>query len=312
VGPYKVSHTLPTSDESALPPDTWNPLARGSHRRYALPTITLNILSRGVTVQRWTMSRVLALVGRSDTCKVRLHGEGVSRNHCALVCTPLGVWVIDLQRRHGLMVNGTHLGHALLEDGDQIEVGGFTLAIEYVAPPTPPTDNATPQASALVALPGAGIAPGSALARAPGDSMSQELVAGLLRQFGEMQQQMFEQSMTMMFQLFRTMHLEHVGTLRQEMTRLEELNRELNALSSEQAKGTRSVIPPPTTKATTPSAPASAASKPVPEKPTLGLRPPSTDNNPDLHIWLCQRMEAIQQERRGLWDRIIGIVGKKD
>ena len=32
----------------------------------------------------------------------------------------------------------------------------------------------------------------------------------------------------------------------------------------------------------------------------------------DVHIWLCQRMEAIQQERQGIWDRIVGVLKKPE
>jgi pSer/pThr/pTyr-binding forkhead associated (FHA) protein len=344
VGPYRVHLMQPPSDAVALPPDTWNPLARGSHQRYALPTVTLNILNSGMTAYRWPMSRVLAFVGRSEFCKVRLHGKGVARHHCALVGTPLGVWVVDLQRRDGILVNETHVGHALLEEGDRLQVGSFTLCIEYDARPEPlaalPAENATlqsddpaaadlPISTSLVAadfsppgalrpLPGAGlVAAPTQVANVPAESWSPDLVAGLLRQFGEMQQQMFEQSLTMMFQMFRTMHTEQVGTLRQEMARLEELNRELNSLLSVRANGAPSLAPPLTPPAlrlpaaASTSVPRPTSPTPTPEK-LIPAAQPSAADGPDLHVWLCQRMEAIQQERQGLWDRIVGLVGKKD
>ncbi len=138
VGPYQLCLAQADADSIACPPDGWDPLARGSLSRYALPAITLHILNHGTTVFRWPMNRVLAVVGNGDECKVRLRGPGVSKYHCALVCTPLGVWAVDLQRRGGIAINGTLVSHALLEDGDRMQLGSFTLCVECAAAPAPP------------------------------------------------------------------------------------------------------------------------------------------------------------------------------
>jgi pSer/pThr/pTyr-binding forkhead associated (FHA) protein len=351
VGPYRLSveRTAPTS--VALPPDGWDPLARGSVRRYALPSVSLHIRNHGTTVDDWQMNRVLAIVGSAADCKVRLRGPGISKYHCALVCTPTGTWVIDLQRRDGVVVNGTHINHGLLEDGDRLQLGSFTVCIGYDSPPlaeVPDPEKHTTgtnlvasllgMAGGLQSLPKTGPLASAAMgteAGMPAASWSPDLFTGMLRQFGEMQQHMFEQSLTMMFRMFRTMHTEQVGILREEMARLEELNRELNALLTERAKIASPVpqLPAPAAVAS-PAAdtPAKTSLAAPPEKtaaptaPTAPTAPAATDKavpapqpaapadlgSPDLHIWLCQRMEAIQQERQGLWDRIVGLIGKKD
>lgn len=341
VGPYYLSVAPGCADNAAIPPDGWDPLARGSAGRYALPAMRLHILNHGTTVQRWLMNRVLAVIGSDETCKVRLRGPGVSRHHCALVDTPAGVWMIDLQRRGGIDVNGTLVCQALLEDGDQVQLGAFTIIVEDDERTTGPRTFAT-AATATVPPTATDLVPGvfttGALRRLSGvgptahapiqgpggpvaDAWSPELVAGLLRQFGEMQQQMFEQSLTMMFQMFRTMHTEQVGTLRVEMARLEELNRDLQSLVVERRRHESiAESTAPVARADTSSTPAAT---PVPEvgvaaavsdaAPAPAIPAPQTTNpvGDDVHLWLCQRMEAIQEERNGLWERIVGMLGNR-
>jgi hypothetical protein len=183
-----------------------------------------------------------------------------------------------------------------------------------------------------------------------GEPCSADFVSSLLRQFGEMQRQMFDQSMAMMFQMFRTMHGEQVGALREELERLEELNRELQDLLNQRGAVMASSVPfsapagnrgepnradagvtsqEPAPREAPKREPTSAgAPQGVAPDPSLSPRPsrstpPAFDpkksapplsspaEGQDVHLWLCQRMEAIQQERQGLWDRILGTLGKK-
>jgi hypothetical protein len=152
---------------------------------------------------------------------------------------------------------------------------------------------------------------------------------------------MFDHSMTMLFQMFRTMHAEHVGTLRNEIERLDELNRELQALVSLREKTDAEARTPsmPNRRLTADSQPASRdpsqqksanertrsaagsdATLPVPARPAsrteskeaLQSSPAAEQAEPDVHLWLCRRMEEIQHERQGLWDRIVGVLRKQD
>ena len=77
------------------------------------------------------MNRTLALVGRSPECKVLLSGNDVSLFHCSLVRTVLGVWVVNLLAREGTRVNGQLVRAALLEDGDELEVGHYRILLRY-------------------------------------------------------------------------------------------------------------------------------------------------------------------------------------
>ena len=388
VGPYRLSLPPSGPNHSVSVADGWDPWARGSLGQQDSPACSLHIADNGSTVCRWRMNRVLAIVGSSSHCKVRLRGPGVARCHCALICTPAGVWMIDLQRCGGVPVNNVAVGHALLEDGDVLQVGSYAIRVAYdssrASASTPTGDDA---GASLTASPAGGnngheilpqtviLSPAAEVPRAPSlpatgsiastESETASVVSSLLRHFSQMQQQMFDQSLTMMFQMFRAMHREQTDILRDELARLDELNHELRVLMAEKI---RSEPPPaaPSPAAPPPAAPPPAAPSPAappPAAPAAPLSPahpkpnakavsrrgapqpfastPATDTprgnesypaagpatpaaavaspapappspspSEDVHLLLCKRMEALQQERQGLWDRIVGVLGK--
>ena len=78
---------------------------RQSAAEEELPEVALEFVNRlpGPTV--WRMTRMLALVGKASLCRVRLVGNSVSKFHCSLVRTPLGLWVVDLFGKGGITVN---------------------------------------------------------------------------------------------------------------------------------------------------------------------------------------------------------------
>jgi pSer/pThr/pTyr-binding forkhead associated (FHA) protein len=356
VGPYRLSLAGETPDSTPLALDGWNPFARGSIAKRALPAVTLNILNNGTTVCRWRMNRVVALVGNAEICKVRLRGPGVSSFHCGLICTPAGVWVIDLKRQGGVHVNRTPVMHSLLEDGDRLQVGNYTICVAYASAGAPAASAsgadgaallsgqaALPTQSSLLAgglaamhslgpWPAPMVAPPPAAGNAGallGETGNAELLASMMRQFSQMQHQMFDQSLVMLFQMFRTMHGEQTSVLREELARLDALNRELHYLLAEQLKFASPQAATPTTaspRALPPAAdnPKAAAASTrdtsrVPGDPATPPSghdkavPPSATAPPggeDVHVWLCQRMEAIKQERQGLWERVVGAFRK--
>jgi pSer/pThr/pTyr-binding forkhead associated (FHA) protein len=374
VGPYQVSISGEAADGLSSMPNGWDPWARGSHLRYELPAITLSIFNHRKTVSRWPLNRVIALVGSASTCKVRLRGPGMSGYHCALVCTPCGVWLVDLQRRGGVVVNKTPVGHCLLEDGDQLRLGNFTVDVDYDAMPLSSPiaapvatgtqlvvlsdPSARSDATELIPEPRNGTSglalwretnsatvlptsqtSGTTTVGSAAEGLSADLLHSLLQQFSDMQRQMFDQSMMMMFQMFRTMHGEQVEVLRQELERFDELNREVQALLAQRlpdAAASPPVLPAwrtagqaPPAACTRPEASAkreqddqSAANTGKPPHVAIGRTTartgtvsspqPDAASEEDLHIWLCQRMEAIQHERQGLWERITGALRKKE
>jgi pSer/pThr/pTyr-binding forkhead associated (FHA) protein len=377
VGPYRLWLTAEDAASAlgtADTPDAWDPFAKGSLNRYGFPSVVLDISNNGKTLRRWRMNRVVAIVGTAETCKVRLRGHGISRFHCALVCTPAGVWVIDLQRLQGVQINGMPVNHSLLEEGDQLELGNFTICVRYdcAAAESTPVEGSegTAEGLQLADRPGResgneivpgfggamkGLTPwGSAgpsdvdllaasVGSLPAEAWNAEMLPSLLRQFGQMQHRMFDQSLFMMFQMFRTMHGEHVGALREELQRLDELNRELHTLlmqrlngpapsllSASAAQSAVSAVPAareqqpdratPAAAAhrqTTPMSAAPQATAAVPDEgagsnpdKTASASRPAAAAAEDIHLLLCKRMEEIEKERQGVWERIIGRLRK--
>jgi ABC-type multidrug transport system ATPase subunit/pSer/pThr/pTyr-binding forkhead associated (FHA) protein/ABC-type multidrug transport system permease subunit len=68
-----------------------------------------------------------AVLGRDETCSVRLSGIGVSRRHAAIDCDPAACVIIDLGSTFGVRVNGSPVKRHALADGDLITLG----VIEY-------------------------------------------------------------------------------------------------------------------------------------------------------------------------------------
>src|SRR5262249_35156613 len=107
------------------PPATHSPWTNNPE----LPTLRLELRSRNGNHSSWAMDRALALVGRSDVCKVRLVSGTVSPIHCSLLRCAAGLLVLDLGGRDGIRINDWAVPWGILEEGDELAVGEFTLRI---------------------------------------------------------------------------------------------------------------------------------------------------------------------------------------
>ena len=74
-------------------------------------------------------------VGRSASCQIVLHDEGVSRHHCELRPTRTGCALIDLGSTNGTYLNGTKISEAAVRPGDRIVIGQACLVLEAAASP---------------------------------------------------------------------------------------------------------------------------------------------------------------------------------
>jgi pSer/pThr/pTyr-binding forkhead associated (FHA) protein len=272
----------------------------------------------------WGMKRLLALVGGSAGCKVRLRDPSVSRFHCGLVRGPLGVCVIDLMSRSGTRVNGEKIAWAKLEDGDRLQVGPYVLQVRYGS-------SAAVQPTAL--------APAGRVLATPSRSfpapavMDRSLLLPVINEFSLMQQQMFDQfhqTMLMMAELFTALHKEQAGLVREELEHLRRLTRELNALRSEQAmQAARGSAAPalangldvaqPTDKrlseategasilASELAQPKDAATEGAAVQ-AAAVSKKAAPAAPDVHDWLTRRIDALQVERQGRWQKLMSIV----
>jgi len=261
IGPYAVRLEWP---------------ARRARSADALPGVTWELPGRALGQALWRMDRNLVLVGRSPTCRIRIVEPDVSKYHCSLVLTRLGVWAVDLLGQKGLLVNGEPIRCARLEDGDELRVGRHAIRPRYDTPP-PPLETvriepalAINDGAATVIRPAPPKGPTADLptrffprpsvpawpaapASSPSQSSSHELapqagnpgiladpgVSMMFQQFGMMQQQMFDQfhqTMLMMFEGFAALHRESAASIREEFEEVRRLSREIEELRAETAK----------------------------------------------------------------------------
>ena len=319
IGPYTVR------------PD---PPPRRAESARALPGVTWELPGRALSRSLWPMDQEIALVGRSPACKLRIVEADVSKFHCSLVRTRLGVWVVDLLGREGVLVNDQPVRFARLDDGDELRVGRHVIRPRYDNPPAPlPPPAAKPADSGLPATLGPGTAPAwaggevSTYLERPGGIVD-PTISAVVHQFGLMQQQMFDQfhqTMMMMFEGFAAMQRETTGTLREEFERVRELSREIESLRAETTRLAEAAsrpaprltpppLPPPNGNGAAhrpgPAAPAGAP-KPRPVDPVKRPAAPPADPQVDVHSQLLLRLSTIQAERQNRWQKILGMMSGK-
>lgn len=141
------------------------------------------------------------------------------------------------------------------------------------------------------------------------ESEPPDAVAQLLRQLGEIHDQMFaqfQQSLVLMVQLFGCLRKDQLPSMQRELARIQELNNELAQLQSEVARRAAEVDGSPTS----PRTPLPrVAPTPLPEaSAALSSSPDSTA----LHHWVLDRINTLQREQKTQWQSIVGMFsGKK-
>lgn len=74
--------------------------------------------------QKLVLPDVEIMIGRDESCKIRLTSSDVSRQHCAIRPSPEGIFVRDLGSRNGTLINDVVIEEeTLLKPGDVLRVG---------------------------------------------------------------------------------------------------------------------------------------------------------------------------------------------
>ncbi len=314
----------------------------------SLPGVTWEVPGRAIGPSIWRMDRHLALIGRSPSCKIRIVEPDVSKFHCSVVLTVLGVWAVDLLGQNGIFVNDRQVRCARLEDGDELRIGRHTLRAVYDAPPPPlprvePARPSTEPAEPTTVFPPTlfpAAGPGAAhlarlmppMPRPPGRDLAAILeksgvgvdpsVNLLVQQFAMMQQQMFDQfhhTMMMMFEGFAALQREQSSALREEFERVRELSKEIEALRAETARLADAVARPaerPRPATNGHSRPAGPPGQPPPRAigqgdPIRRASPPLPEPGADIHAQLCLRLSTIETERQNRWQKILGMMSSR-
>ncbi len=126
LGPYQVQTLHPGPVGSVA---TFNPMASWPSGPQNGAGLILEVVNLPKRKSRWRIKSVVTLIGRSPDCKMRLMDPSVSSVHCCLVCTPMGLWVIDLLGREGIEVNERPVQFARLADSDDLRVGRFLFRV---------------------------------------------------------------------------------------------------------------------------------------------------------------------------------------
>jgi serine phosphatase RsbU (regulator of sigma subunit) len=71
-------------------------------------------------------------IGRSEDRHLSLPNAQVSRNHAVINVDADGLYIEDLQSRHGMLINGVHSQRAHLHSGDQIQLGTPSATLLYL------------------------------------------------------------------------------------------------------------------------------------------------------------------------------------
>jgi pSer/pThr/pTyr-binding forkhead associated (FHA) protein len=155
-----------------------------------------------------------------------------------------------------------------------------------------------------------------------GDSQSpyaEMLLLPVITQFNSMQQQMFDQfqqTVLMMAQMFGTLQQDQMKLIRDELDQLHHLNRELHSLQTEIARtggkapngrdgGTPLLAPKPPP--VTSRFPGNRTNEPAPDKTAR----PGAAAPENIHTVLWERLNAIEQERKSHWQKIMEFMRGK-
>jgi pSer/pThr/pTyr-binding forkhead associated (FHA) protein len=334
IGPFTVRPEWPEQARSEAPP---------------MPVVTWELPGRAIGQSLWRMDRHLALIGRSPACRIRIVQPDVSKFHCGLVLTPMGVWAVDLLGQNGIFVNDEPVRFARLEEGDVLRVGSHLLRPRYnaepppLAPPGPiPPGSTGGELATYVPSPGAIRAgePAAPMLTRPIPSWSSTAreiagfgegptgiadptVGALVHQFGLMQQQMFDQfhqTMMMMFEGFAALHREQASGLHEEFDQVRKLSEEIESLRRETARladqaSRPAPLRPRPTNGHSPPVRSTGQEGPAslrPPDPTIKRATmPEPDPNVDIHSQLLLRLSTIQSERQTRWQKILGMMSSK-
>ena len=139
---------------------------------------------------------------------------------------------------------------------------------------------------------------------------TEALLMPLVLQFSQMQQQMFEQfqqTLLMMAQMFGNLQREQMALIRQELEQIQELTRQLHTLQSVPMRQSASPLPA-SPQAAAPRSPMPSLSSKPPASAARADTPSAKPCDPDVHVWLSQRLSALEQERQSRWQKVLSML----
>jgi pSer/pThr/pTyr-binding forkhead associated (FHA) protein len=133
IGPFHLRLCSPVTSQPVSFPPRYSPLQSDQKTLQAATTFNLEFRNGKRARDRWTVNRLVTLVGRAPECKIRLNADDIAAYHCGLVLTPSGLWVVDLSGR-GVVVNGERMRVSPLRQGAELWVGRFLIGMQRTGP----------------------------------------------------------------------------------------------------------------------------------------------------------------------------------
>jgi FHA domain len=134
IGAFQLRLQSPLSPHPAPFGPAFHPLVAGPDVPTGLPPVEIEFRTGMSDRSRWSVNRVLTLIGSNPDCKIHLNAADVAPRHCYLVHTHDGLWVVNLALDNTIYVNGDSVRFARLGEDDELTVGQFVIACTYPNP----------------------------------------------------------------------------------------------------------------------------------------------------------------------------------
>jgi pSer/pThr/pTyr-binding forkhead associated (FHA) protein len=100
----------------------------------------------------FSLSHDMTVVGRREDCDLRIPLGDISRKHCRLVKEGDSLRIEDMGSSNGTFVNGRRIQEAILNPGDNLQIGPITFVVqidgvpadEHIQPPMSDVDTTVP------------------------------------------------------------------------------------------------------------------------------------------------------------------------
>lgn len=310
VGPFRLRAQIgesPATAESAAEgiEELPSALSRAYAQRHAYPAATLLITGSRDAAETYPVTRVLTLIGRDPSCKIRLQATKSSLYYGALVRTPQGLWFVDLLSSQRMTVNGRHVRQARLRDGDRLQVGRYELCVN-LAGSDDRGRKARPSDDLLEAWPALRLP--RSLSETSSSGSLEPALQPVLDQVASMRQELgdqFQQALLMISHLFGAMHNDHMRIVREELEQVRILTREIQALRTDPPSSTEPTVvdDAPLGSSALSGLPGSAEAAPTQEPP-----PPARHNPQEIEALVRDRLARYEAERQGRWGRVLQVL----
>ncbi len=131
IGPFALKLMRAASPHPAPFGASFHPLIPGPDMPQGLPSVEIEFLNGKSDRPRWSVNRVLTLVGSAPDCKIHLSSEEIAPRHCYLLHAPDGLWIVDLTGQSSIRVNDEPVRFARLGEGDLFQIGRFRMNCTY-------------------------------------------------------------------------------------------------------------------------------------------------------------------------------------